>query len=386
MGKGLLKLPRRLFGYQASSVDQLIADRDSMLGMAEQRVRSAEARIAELQEELSRRDEDIEAVKARLEPKVDPAPAGGPMSLQEAVDEGLDDEADEVEEWPLPTIRPRTVEFTPRHPPAGDFDPMPIGGEDRDWSAPAAERWGAGEESTAEPDSVWGAPAHEEVEETPEATAWPPEDQGTIDEPATEPAVPQLTPANMSEELAHVVKAAEGAATRIIERAWESTRTQIEQVDRLWREVQEEIIRFAAWRQHVDPMISTVLGYVEQARASIEEVPPRIQEALSPAVEAMARVDEGMSEFAKASDLRQLLGKLHAEVANTIDTADATPDAEQAEPHEKRAREFEANDQSSANGDPRHEDEDMGDIAGAIAHELRIISESGDPMAWPDKS
>src|SRR6266536_1842308 len=92
MGKRLLKLPRRLFGYQPSSVDQLIKDRDSMLGMAEQRVRSAEARIAELEEELSRREEDLEAVRSQLEPDgvapppspsaAEPQPEPGEASLE----------------------------------------------------------------------------------------------------------------------------------------------------------------------------------------------------------------------------------------------------------------------------------------------------------------
>ncbi len=461
MGKRLLKLPRRLFGYQASSVDQLITDRDSMLGVADQRVRSAEARIAELEEELSRRDEDVEAAKARLEPSEDPAPAApasieSPQDSDEAdlVPAALDDnEADEVEEWPVPIIRPRTVEFTPPPEPSADFDPMPIGGEDNEWSSPAeASAWTHEEEGTTEEPAAhadawsgvdqaqgesWAAledvvpayeehaePAYEEhaepaYEEHADAEAIPelPEHEAEpLAEPSPEPVVPQMTPAYMSEELAHVVKAAEESATKIIERAWESTRTQIEQVDRLWREVQEEIIRFAAWRQHVDPMISTVQGYIEEARASIEQVPPRIQEALSPAVEAMARVDEGMSEFARASDLPQLLGKMHAEVAKTIDTGDftgstsdtsateesgfeasdepadvgnedalETPEPAHIERQEEPASEESGtNHQAPSNGGPRgSEGEDM-DMARAIAHELRIINESGDPITSPD--
>ena len=503
MGKRLLKLPRRLFGYQASSVDQLIADRDSMLGVAEQRVRSAEARVAELEEELSRRSEDLEAVKSRLETgePADPAAwSDGSHEVAEAepedqaaspawippqlpvrpppigmadFDESVDDAA-EVEEWPLPTVRPRTVEFVPPPEPSADFDPMPIGGEDHGWLSPAVKRWGTDEEDSSGPlarmnpwstieqgDEAWGGseampvptpeapdgepywehpqPDHAEaVEEQhgsePEQLAEPersadPEhlaEPEHVDEHPNEPppgsVVPQLTPAYMSEELANVVKAAEESATRIIERAWESTRTQIAQVDRLWREVQEEIVRFAAWREHVDPMIATVQGYIEEARARIEQVPPRIQEALSPAAEALARVDEGMSEFARASDLPQLLGKMHAGVAKTIDTGDftastsdsppgresafETPDeppvdgatdvietrADQAqdvahlEQHQPRdAQEFGTNVEAHVNGGNRaHRGEDM-DMANAIVHELRIINESGDPISSPDE-
>ena len=161
MGKRLLKLPRKLFGYRPSSVDQLIADRDSMLGVAEQRVRSAEARIAELEEELSRRQEDLEAVKSQREPEHAPAEAPRaeaptadppePLPPPPAIELGhvepgdkVDDpdDIDDIEEWPLPTIQPRTVEFIPPPEPSADFDPMPIGGEDRDWSTPSAEAWG----------------------------------------------------------------------------------------------------------------------------------------------------------------------------------------------------------------------------------------------------
>jgi hypothetical protein len=115
------------------------------------------------------------------------------------------------------------------------------------------------------------------------------------------------------------MKVAEESAARIIERAWEATRAQISEVDRLWREVQAEIVRFAAWRQHIDPLIGAVQGYIDEAaRARLDEVPRRIQEALSPAAEALAAVDAGMSEFAQASDLPELLGRLH-EVAETIE-------------------------------------------------------------------
>src|SRR6266536_1655764 len=157
MGKPLLKLPRKLFGYRPSSVDQLIADRDSMLGVAEQRVRAAEARIAELEEELSRRQEDLEAVKSQREqehapaeaPKAEAPPADPipPLTALEGerMETGVEaddpDDIDDIEEWPLPTIQPRTVEFIPPPEPSADFDPMPIGGEDRDWSRASEEQW-----------------------------------------------------------------------------------------------------------------------------------------------------------------------------------------------------------------------------------------------------
>ena len=281
MGKRLLKLPRRLFGYQASSVDQLIADRDSMLGVADQRVRSAEARIAELEEELSRRDEDIEAVKARLGPSEDPAPAG-PASIERAQDSdeadlvpaALDDnEADEVEEWPVPIIRPRTVEFTPPPEPSADFDPMPIGGEDNEWSSPAgASAWAPEDEGTTDEPAAhadpwpsvdqaqgesWAAledmvpayeapaepafeehaePAYEEHADAEDIPELPEHEAEPLAEPSPDPVVPQMTPAYMSEELAHVVKAAEESATSLpalLER-WDTLPDETDHVEFYW--------------------------------------------------------------------------------------------------------------------------------------------------------
>jgi hypothetical protein len=498
MPKRLLKLPRRLFGYQPSSVDQMIADRDSMLSSAEQRVRAAEARIAELEEELKRREEDLEAVKRQAsdvvapvmptpapEPELEhtepptaqrsetptwmsgsevpyqpppqpyqpssPEPTPPRSSAAELEDEG--EVPEEMEEWPVPTVPPRTV-FTPRSEPSADFDPMPIGGEEGDWPTTLEERWGTepGRSDPAPPwqESIphegpdpdpWGIeevatspgwtvedepPQAEElaIPTSPEAEALAPMTPPEAGEPQRSPAggdeappqlsvPPQITPAYMSEELANVVKAAEESATRIIERAWEATRTQISQVDRLWREVQAEIVRFAAWREHVDPLISTMQGYIDEARARIDEVPRRIQEALSPAAEAMAAVDAGMSEFAKASDLPQLLGRLH-EVAQASDT-EVAPDTESgidqterasfdpphettdvlADPLEQESEpshpddepvppRYLAGEESPGNGSLRAREGEDVDVARAIAHELKFINEPRETIRAPD--
>src|SRR4029453_2564100 len=129
--------------------------------------------------------------------------------------------------------------------PSADFDPMPIGGEEHGWVSPATDRWGTGgEEQSAQAETPWKAPAQEPgdwyvspADETANAEAHPEPAEDEVEHhegPSFQNVVPQLTPAFMSEELANVVKAAEESATRIIERAWESTQMQIAQVDRLW--------------------------------------------------------------------------------------------------------------------------------------------------------
>jgi hypothetical protein len=98
------------------------------------------------------------------------------------------------------------------------------------------------------------------------------------------------------------VNAAEASASQIIQ-AWTATRDQIVEADRLWRDVQDEVVRFAAWRDDVEPLMAHVQSCIDDARRRIEEVPARVQGALTPAVDAMVSVSEGMTKFAAVSTM-----------------------------------------------------------------------------------
>jgi hypothetical protein len=104
----------------------------------------------------------------------------------------------------------------------------------------------------------------------------------------------------MSEELARVLAAAEASAARIADRASASTQQQIMESNRLWREVQAEVARFASWRDQVEPVIRQVQPRVDSVRARIDEVPERIRQALAPMAEAISSIDADMSELASA--------------------------------------------------------------------------------------
>jgi hypothetical protein len=139
------------------------------------------------------------------------------------------------------------------------------------------------------------------------------------------------------EELAKAVTAAETSANQIIE-AWMSTREQIMQADKLWRAVQEEVVKFSAWRDDVQPVMDFVQSTVQEAIARIEEVPGRVQHALEPAVDAMVTVSEGMSRFADVSTIPLLplrpevpgQSKEAEELAEGGETEDPSADAEPA--------------------------------------------------------
>jgi hypothetical protein len=189
------KLPRKAFGYDPSVVDQMLADRDSMLALAERRVREAEGKAARLEEQLRAR----EVVIADLNEKAAAAP--------------------------------------------------------------------------------------------PEAEA------------SSEPEEEPLTPRFMTEELAKIIMAAEESTSQILARARLSTRDHILEADRLWREVQGEVVRFSTWREQAASALGSVQSAIDHARAQIEAVPDRVQGALAPAVEAMVKVDAQMAGFSAASTL-----------------------------------------------------------------------------------
>jgi hypothetical protein len=202
------KLPRKPFGYDPTVVDQMLSDRDSMLGLAERRVRDAEAKVANLEEQLRAHQEAVTELSERL----------------------------------------AVAEAAPPTPPPS-VEPMP-------------------------------APREED---------------------------PPLTPQFVTDEISKVIAAAESSTSQILERAWVATRDQVLEADRLWREVQAEVVRFAEWRDEAEAVVQGVQAAMDEARKRIEAVPMRIQEALAPVVESMVSVDAGVGKFTVASSLPLLL-------------------------------------------------------------------------------
>jgi predicted nucleic acid-binding Zn-ribbon protein len=105
----------------------------------------------------------------------------------------------------------------------------------------------------------------------------------------------------LTEELKGILSAAEESAARILERARATSEHQIAQSNRLWREVQAELARFAAWREQVEPIIRSVHAKVEGVRGQIEEVPEKIRQALAPMADSISMIDSDLAELASAS-------------------------------------------------------------------------------------
>lgn len=152
-------------------------------------------------------------------------------------------------------------------------------------SAPAAETEGYQEESVAEPPAA----------ESPRPG------------PAVSSETTDITNRFLTEELAGVLAAAEESAGRIVERARTTTQRQIARSNRVWREVQAEVARFASWREEVEPVIRAVQSKVEGVRAEIEEVPERIRQALAPMADSISSIDTDLADLAAACNPPLLL-------------------------------------------------------------------------------
>jgi len=132
----------------------------------------------------------------------------------------------------------------------------------------------------------------------------PPADLDVSDQVAEEeaepdgPRVDDLTTRFLNDELAAILHAAEESASRIVERARTTTQHEMAESNRLWREVQAEVARFASWRDEVEPVIHSVQSKVESVRGYIDEVPERIRQALAPVAESISAIDADLAELA----------------------------------------------------------------------------------------
>jgi phage shock protein A len=121
--------------------------------------------------------------------------------------------------------------------------------------------------------------------------------------PPPPPADParQITSEFLADELARILASAEESARRILERARGSSEQQITEADRMWREAQVQIGRFANWRDRVEPAIRSAHARIEDVRQRIEDVPGQIRAALAPLADAVAGLDVDLSQVTAVS-------------------------------------------------------------------------------------
>jgi hypothetical protein len=207
------------------------------------------------------------------------------------------------------------------------FSPEPFGQEpfgQEPFEASSQEEAGADE-------PVPHLRAYESPAAEPEPVQEPqrPDPAASPTQSAVSPETTDITNRFLTEELTGILAAAEESATRIVERARATTQRQIARSNRVWREVQAEVSRFASWRQEVEPVIRNVQSRVDGVRSEIEEVPERIRQALAPMADAISSIDADLAELAAASNPPLLLtpSGLEAEGSDTDDWGlDSDPD------------------------------------------------------------
>jgi hypothetical protein len=120
-------------------------------------------------------------------------------------------------------------------------------------------------------------------------------------EQAEHDASQSLTPAFLAEELSTLLASAEESARRIIQRARNSTESQIVEADRMWKEVQAQMARFAAWREQFEPAAAEAGARLEDVRQRIEEVPDLIRDALLPLADSVSSLDRDLRSVIAAA-------------------------------------------------------------------------------------
>ena len=112
----------------------------------------------------------------------------------------------------------------------------------------------------------------------------------------------EMTNKFLGDELSRILATANESATRIVERAHATTRQQVEDADRMWRESQAQVARFAAWRERVDPVMRSAQAKIDEVRSRIEDVPDQIRQALAPLADSIAGLDTDLADVNSVSN------------------------------------------------------------------------------------
>ena len=287
-------LNRGLFGYRRSTVNQIISDRDLMLRQAEGRVRASQAKIADLEAQLaalrgqnSRREQELRTLDE----------AGTPIEAEALATEGSDaldagsgsGEPDEPE-----IVDVEAFEVEPLSEPEAPVEAEPL----------------LEAEPMMEPEPVSEPP----MAEAPAA-------------PASSGSPGMSTSKFVGDEIARIMSAAEEAAARIMERAQLFTQGQVAEANRLWREVQEELATFRAWREEITPQIEAVQTKVEEVRGRIDDVPERIREALAPMADSIASIDGDLAGLLAAASPPDLIAPSDLDIGASSQWTDRPDEA-----------------------------------------------------------
>jgi len=102
------------------------------------------------------------------------------------------------------------------------------------------------------------------------------------------------------QEIAGVLLAAEQAARRIVERAHESAREQLAELNRRSKELEAEAGRLAAWREQVGSVVQPMAAEIEGFRAELAEIPQRLSQVFASVAQHVPAIQQELTELAAA--------------------------------------------------------------------------------------
>ncbi len=304
----------RSTGSEESLLDRMVPNGDDTLRRAEGRVQGAESKAAELEAELA----SMRAANVRMEEQLKRLwgqlgmPTEGPGSSKSPIAPRRARQAQ--------TEQPALDGHTSAWADETALEPPPVASEGPDYSAHGEEE--------AEPGEALGAhetrylanshvsvgvpalqegtvPGPEEPLEEPHQRseqAWAMPGAPGPDEPTVQAGGPagDLTAGSASEELARVLVAAEQAAARIVDVAQARAKGELAEIDRRARAVQAEADRLSTWQQQVERVVQAFASQIQDLRASVEQVPERIELVLSPLAEGIPSLVLHMEELRTA--------------------------------------------------------------------------------------
>jgi len=251
-GPGWFHTPEFVRNGFVSDSEHLVRETEGRALGAESKAAELEGQLVSIRERSARMDEQVEQLRAQLETLAD----AGFISASAAF--APDEPRDEAEEEAM----------------FGAHTPV--------WEEP---------ETATEAESTW------EEQEVPPHAAWEPE---TTPEPAAQEESPDLTASLAGDEIAGVLRAAEDAARRMIERAKATADQHLSDVARRRQELEAEAAKMSAWRQQVSAVVRSMAAEIEEFRTGLEEIPQLLSEAFAPLAQRIPVMQRDIAALAGA--------------------------------------------------------------------------------------
>jgi cell division protein FtsB len=246
--------------------DRLVREAAGRAIGAESKAVELEGELASMRERNARMDQQVEQLRVQLETLAE----GGFVSA--------------------------SGEFAPEVPESGAEEQAMFGAHTPVWTEPEstdgpAPEWTETTWSHSEAPQVVELPV-EVIRSEPVAEAQP------SPEPVDDSA--DLTASFAGEEIAGVLRAAEDAARRMIERAKATADQQLADVARRRQELEAEAARISDWRRQVGSVVQSMAAEIEEFRAGVEEIPQLLSEAFAPLAQRIPAIQNDIAALAGA--------------------------------------------------------------------------------------